>query len=293
MRCLRCLMSLAMALAWAGPAAGVSTGSPEEAREAFAQGREFIAQGEIDEALAAFKKAARSERGNEEYAQWYALLRQVVQLRKKLPSERDGEKWLSGAAALHAFYHENGLFAESLPLDRERLGRAPSPESAVMLAKTQLALQMNSETANMLESLVPDSQTPHTRVLHALALARMGQLDRAKAMVSDAEQGDFEAPDYFLDLARAQVELGQPQDALRAVRRSIELTPLSRLEDHKALLNSSADFASLAGTTAFAEVMKTSSTVKESPCSGGSGCGKCPKRAKCTVAHPAPKAETP
>ncbi|MHC5108338.1 MAG: tetratricopeptide repeat protein [Planctomycetota bacterium] len=290
---MRCLTSVFVIAIWALPLAGVSAESPEKAQEAFAEGQALLAEGEFDGALRAFKRAARGQRSNEEYAQQYALVRQIVELRKQLPKEQDAERWLSGAAALQAFYHENKLFGESLPLDRQRFHRAPSTKSAVMLAKTQLALQMNPEAANLLAGLKSELQSPHAKVLHALALIRMDRIDPARALVRAGKQTDTVEPGYFVDLARVQVALGEQQVALGTLKRSIELTPPSRLEQHKVRLRSSPDFADLVGTAAFDEVLKTSSTIKESPCSGGSGCGKCPKRSKCAGKNTHHKSDKP
>lgn len=283
---------LALVIGLVVPAARLRAVGPEEARRVFIEGQARLAQGEFDAALDAFKSAARKERSNEEYDRQYKLLRQVLQLRKSLPKEKDPEKWLTGASALHAYYHDHGLFGQSLPLDEERFRRQATAESAVLLAQTQFALESHSEVVERLAALPPEVQSPHTRVLHALALSRLGRLEEARSLLAD--RGSFDGlsdPECFLDLGRVLATTGDPKDALSALKRSLELTPPSRLEAHKARLAKCPEFAAVADTAEFGEVLATPSTIKESPCSGGAGCSKCPKRAKCGSAAATPDPE--
>lgn len=266
----------------------VAAGSPEKAQQAFSEGQALLANADFDGALKAFKKASKADSANAEYGQQYAMLRQIVSLRKQLPKEKNKEKWLESAAALHTYYHEQGLFVQSLPVDQERLRRTASGEAALLLLQTQLALGMNSEAIEVIVGLPTDEQSAHVRTLHGLALAREGRMEEARSMVANASTLDASAgPRCFFDLAGLCALVGDSQGALRALKRSIELTPPSQIDAFKSRIGRSPDMASLVPTSEFAEVMKTSSTVQESPCSGGSGCSKCPQRAKCGSTKPA------
>jgi len=254
----------------------------EDAAKAFTMGQALLAKADFDGALEAFKSAARTEAENQEYAQQYAMLRQVARMRRDCPKERDGEKWAKMAGALRTFYHDYDLFSEALPLDTELHRRNPSPESAVLLAETQLALGMDSRTVELLAGLSPKQTSPRTEVLHGLALARMGQVDEAKKLIRKLRRvKDEEGPRYFYDLARVRALTGDSAGAFEALTRSFELTPPSQLDAFKAEVKEGADFSTLLASADFGEVMKTSSKVQESGCSKGAGCGKCPKRAGC------------
>jgi len=268
--------------------APANAGPADMGARAFEQGRMRLAQGDFDGALTAFKAAAKGDRKNPEYMQQYAVLRQVVRMRESLPSVRDNDRWLEDAAALCSFYHEHGLYAESLPLDEERYGRVPSAESAVLLARTQLALDANGPAAAFLGGLPDELRPAEVRVLHGLALARVGKLDEAKpaADVAVATDGDADPMTHF-ELARLRALVSRSNDAFTALTRAIELTPPSRLDGFKDRIRKCPDLAGLRETPRFAEVLKTASKVKESPCSGGSGCGKCPKRGDCDSAKSA------
>ena len=144
----------------AAPAVATPT---EDAAKAVATGQALLAKADFDGALKAFKSAARTDRENQEYAQQYAMLRQVARMRRDCPKERDAEKWTKMAAALRTFYHDHDLFSEALPLDTELHRRQPSAESAVLLAETQLALGMDSQTVELLGGLNAKQTSPRTK----------------------------------------------------------------------------------------------------------------------------------
>ena len=72
----------------------------EDPAAAFAAGKALLAKADFDGALEAFRTAAKTNTKNQEYAQQYAMLRQVIRLRKDCLKERDAERRLKMAAAL-------------------------------------------------------------------------------------------------------------------------------------------------------------------------------------------------
>ncbi len=265
----------------------VDAGSAEQAAEIFASGKAMLAKADFEGALRAFKAAAQENSSEQEYAQQYAMLRQVIKMRGDCAKERDPEQWLRTSAALRTFYHDNHLYAESLPLDKERHRLQPSAESAVLLAETQLALGQNSEAVELLGGLKEVQTSARTGLLRRLALARMGRIEEAKSPAAQPQQvPDDAGPEYFYDLARLQALTGDSKGALAALTQSFERTAPSKLEAFRVEVIECKDLSSVASTADFAQVLKTPSKVKESDCSKGAGCGKCPKKAKCGAAGP-------
>ena len=253
----------------------------DEAARAFAAGQALLAKVDFDGALEAFKAAAQADTKSQEYAQQFAMLRQVIRMRRDCPKERDAEQWLKMAGALRTFYHDHHLYLEALPLDKECHRRSPSTESAVLLAETQLALGLHSQNVDLLSGLTRKQVSPRTKVLHGLALAHLGQIDKAKKLTKRLRVSDDVVPRYFYDLARLRAVVGKPKGAINALTRSFELTPPSRLDTFKTEVKACEDFRGILDRTDFANALATPSKVKESGCSQGSGCGKCPSRAKC------------
>ena len=82
---------LAATPAFAGPA--------EKAAEVFSAGKALLAKSDFDGALEAFEKAARADARNVEYRRHYAILRQVISMRRQLAKEKDHDRWVAMAAA--------------------------------------------------------------------------------------------------------------------------------------------------------------------------------------------------
>jgi hypothetical protein len=252
----------------------------EEAAKAFAKGRTMLAGADFDGALEAFKIAATTDKANQEYRQQFAMLRRVMQMRSRIEGEQNPEHWESMARALRNYYHEHAIFSEALPLDTKRQSERPCTDSAVMLAETQLALGMDAEVIETLGSLGKAEATPQAKVLMGIAYAHRGYPGDAKHAAGHLGLPADAAPDVCFQFARLHALIGDNGQALAALRQSFERTPPSRLDDARADAESCADFASLAGSPEFAEALATPSTIQESGCSGGAGCGSCPKRAK-------------
>ena len=123
-------------------------------------------------------QAARADRENRQYVAQYSLVRQVVELRKRLDAEQDPEQWENMARALRSFYLREGIYREALALDQKVHARLATAATARMLAETQLALDMNGEAAETLASLEPEKATPSTQGLLVVALARQGKTGR-------------------------------------------------------------------------------------------------------------------
>lgn len=253
----------------------------EDAARAFADGKALLNAVKFDEALQAFGTAAKADASNQEYRQAYALLRQVIRMREEIGKTQDPGQWMSMARALRAFYHDHRIYSESLPLDRRIHEEHLAPDSAAMLAETLLALGKNAEAAEMLGNVDKKETTLRTNVLLGLSLARQGRIDEAKAVARKANVKDDAGPRVFYELACLRALTGDPKASLEALTRSLELTPTGRLDALKVEAKECKDFSAFASTADFTDVLKTQSKVKESKCSKGPGCGKCPKRAKC------------
>ncbi|HUU85369.1 MAG TPA: hypothetical protein VM243_17865 [Phycisphaerae bacterium] len=284
--------SIGLAVACVAVLAGpVLAGSNEEAGRFFAQGQSLLAQGDFDGALAAYANAAKANSENEEYRQQYALLCRITKMRESIARQDVPAKWEKAALALRSFYYANEIYTEALSLDQETHLRLKNAESATMLAETELALGMNAEAAELLGGLEEGTATRQSRMFEGIALSRLGKVDEARKIADQLVPSDEFGPGLYFDFARLRALLGDTAPALRSLTRTFELTPPSRLEAFKTYAKACPDLAGLVGTADFAKVLETQSTVKESSCSGGTSCGKCPNKAKCSHASGKPPTE--
>jgi hypothetical protein len=125
----------------------------ETAAESFANGEKLLTKGDFQGALTAYAAALRADQANQDYAQHYAMLRRILQLRKSLGEEKDLERWENTARALHAFYVEEKLYPELLALGQQAHRKLNNQWSAVALAETQLSMDRNQEAAATLTEL--------------------------------------------------------------------------------------------------------------------------------------------
>ncbi|MCP4590686.1 MAG: tetratricopeptide repeat protein [bacterium] len=261
----------------------VRAGESEGAAGTYAQGVEQLTQGDFDTALKLFSQAARADSENREYSQQYAMVRRVVKMRKSIASEKNPEKWRAKAQALRAFYFEQSIYKEALALDGEDHARTNSGDSASRLAETQLMLGMNAEAAALLSGLSEDESTLAARLLLGIALARNGDIASSRTTAAQCTLPPDAGPGMLFDLARLRALLGDTAEALDLLTRCFEATPPSRLAAFKDYSKESKDLGALVASAGFAKVLKTESKVKESSCSSGTGCGKCPSRGGCST----------
>ena len=257
----------------------------EDPETIFAQGRILLQQGDFDGALQAFTHAARTSPKHEMHRQQAALLQRVIKIRERFDQIEDSEQWLQTSRALHTYYHDNKIYTEALNLDQQVHERLNNAESAAKLARTQLALKLNADVVQLISDLDDNQVTPETTTLYGIALARQGRTDEAKALANEIELSKESAAELAFDFARLQALIDNEKDALKWLASSFKSTLPSRLEAVKIAAQESPDFSALAGSDAFAAVLKTESQVKESGCSSGKSCGKCPSRSKCSSAN--------
>ncbi len=278
-------------LVWLGVACAIFSSSaalagPAEAAQKFSQGQELLAKADFTAALKAYNAASKADGANDVYRQATAVLKRVIKLRKGL-DKVTGPEWVLDADALLAFYLDNKVFSEALPLARGLHAKLDTPESAVLLARTELALDLNANAAKHLEAIEASDRTPEVRVLLGLALARQGTLADAKAAIADLTPPEGASGTLLFELACVQARVGQTAPALATLTRSLEQTPPSQLAAAQARTKACEDLATLKTEADFAKVLATESKVAESKCSTGTDCGKCPSHKKCAAGQKA------
>jgi tetratricopeptide (TPR) repeat protein len=266
------------------PARGEEDG---DAASQFAKGQALLAKEDFDGALTAYAAATKADPKNQEYRQEHALLRRIIKLRGDIEMETDAAKFERDALALRAFYYDHELYRLALRLDHKVHAKLATADSAARLAETQLQLDNNADAAALLSRLDESQATGRTRILLGIALARQGRTDQAKLLAAKCANLDDLGPGLLFDLARLRALIGDQDKALALLIRCFELTPPSRLEAFRNYARQCKDLGTLIASAArFDEVMRTQSKIKESSCSSGADCGKCPAKAACGSKSP-------
>jgi len=270
---------LSIAVATVAPFA-VLAGGTSSAAEFFARGQSLLRSGDFAGALADFAAAARSEPDNETFRQEHALLRRIVDLRESMATLDDGKKWQAAALALRSYYVDHALLEEVLLIDQQAHARLANAESAARLADTQIKLGRDDDAVRTLSGLTAKDQTLQTRVLLGIAFAHTGRIVEARSLADGVPVADA-GPGLLYDLARLHALLKNHTVAIGLLTRCFESTRPSRLAAFKDYAKSDKDLSGIAALPEFASALATASKVKESDCSSGTSCGKCPSRDKC------------
>jgi hypothetical protein len=253
----------------------------ETAAESFASGEKLLTKGDFQGALNAYAAALRADQANQEYAQHYAMLRRILQLRKSLGEEKDLERWENTARALHAFYVEEKLYRELLALGQQAHQRLNNQWSAVALAETQLSLDRNQEAVTTLAELGPNQTSPTAQALLGIACARSGQVDRAKQIAASLKLPPEADPPAIYAAARLSAAVGDSKEAVRRLTECMQSVLPSRQDGFRAHAKACPEFAALATSAEFAKAISAESKLPESKCSGGKSCAGCPMRGNC------------
>jgi len=244
----------------------------------------LLAGGEFDAALDTLKAAVAQAPQDQAWRDQFAILRQVVHMRRLMATESDPAKLDRMAQALRSFYYEHNLYSEAESLDRATHQRVGSHYTACQLAETLLELGRNAEAVEVLQAARVPADAPRGQVLLGIAAARNGSVDDARRIAETVLAGDEMSPDLLLFAARLHALTGDTPAALASLRRCFERTLPGRLERVKNRARACTDLEPLAAGPEFALVLETASKIKVSGCSGGTSCGKCPSRSKCASA---------
>ncbi|MFC1572604.1 hypothetical protein ACFL6M_03290 [Candidatus Eisenbacteria bacterium] len=272
------LASLALLL---GMAASSPNADGNDAASAAATAQKLLQAGDFQGAFRAYAEAVRTDAGNQEYRQRYAILRQVISLREQIDQERDPKRFDQFARALHSFYRSEGILGEALKISHELHAKQATPETATMLADLQLELGMNDDAAKILAGYNSGDNPEELHVLYGIALARQGKREQATTQLGRIKLPEGAAPGLCYHVARLQALTGNAEDAQNTLTRVFSATPPSEQEPLRTRAQNCPDFTSLAGSAGFAKALATPSQVKESSCSTGTSCGACPSASAC------------
>ena len=255
--------------------------STEKATELFQKGRALLAAGDFAGAAAAYEAAAAADPEELNYQVSAAVLKRVISLREALPRLDGTPKWAPAIKAIYAYCLENHAFTEALKQAAALHAKQADGESAAMVARVHLEQGEQQEAIAVLDAVSPEKRTNETWTLLGIALARSGDVEKARAAAQAVKPADAPDPALLFDGARLCSLLGDGDAAVKHLISAFENTPPSRLEVVRTQARECADLAALHALPVFESALATKSKVIESKCSSGASCDQCPSRATC------------
>lgn len=255
------------------------------AETAYAAGQAALVKADFDSALKSFIQAAKLDPNAPEFTREAVLLRRIVDLRGQLGRIKDDARWQKAAESLYAYYSDRGCTPAATEMAAALNKRVPSAASANRYARTLLDTGEAQQARAVLEAIPDDQADLHSRVLHALALTRLDEREAAEKALQRIAIPMEVTRELNYDAARLNATLGHWDSAERLLRKFFQATPPSRLVAARAQTKACVDFASVAETEGFHNVLRTASKCSESSCSSGGSCGQCPSRSSCSGAQ--------
>ncbi len=272
-------------LALIGQCVAATSGGAEVS---FAKGQTQLQNGQLKEALRSFAQAAREDGTNQGYRQYYATVRQIIRMQDSLDKEKNPQKWEYNARALRAFYQGHLMFKESLLVDTKFHEMKKDAATATLLAETQLELNLIKEALQLMDGLAKEKVTPDLQLLRVIALTQGGQKEQATTVLDKVKLPTpaERHPNTSYRLAWAQMGVGRKDAAMDSLKVTFERTSPGVLGIAKNRVLNNREFKKLIGESGndpqFVAVLKTSSKIKESECSGGASCATCRNAASCS-----------
>ena len=198
--------------------------------EAFKRGKTRLSEGDLRGALEEYADAARAAPDNSSYLREFMLVRNAVLLKHNLARVENQQQWPQMVNWLRAFYAGNGLLQQALDLDKQIHAKKDTSFTAMQLAETQLALDLNADAEAVLSALGKEESTTASRALLAIALVRQGKSSEARTIAEATAASDKDGPITLYDLARMQAALGNADLAIVLLTDSFEATLPSRLD---------------------------------------------------------------
>lgn len=260
----------------------VSVAAAGDAEKAFERGQQLVAAGQLRAAAEAVRDAVMRDLNNQTYRQHFMATRQALKYQMIIDAGQTSAHWDEAADGLSLYYRSRGHHEQALPIDQAIYEKRESADAGIQLAETLLALEQSERAAEVLEEVASRQATPASRALLCVALARQGDAPSAQRMAATLHAASNADPYTLYLVARAQAAVGEDAQAMETLTRCYESVPPSRLGALKSHTKSSPEFGQLVSSDAFSRVLETESKVPESKCSGGSSCGSCPMRGKCS-----------
>ena len=247
----------------------------EQAEAAFERATTQLRAGDLDAALDGFTAAAKADPANDLYRKRVVLLHRIGQIRAQLPRlAEDDVRWEASAQGLRTFYLQYGVYGEAADLDERRFARTATPAVRVDLAESCLEAGRDGRVVELLGALEEKHATRRSDLFLGVALARTGELERARGLAARVATGADGDPALVLEAACLNALLGNLDRAVTQVRFVYESVPAASHPSLQEYVASRTDLDALR-VPKYEAVFATKSKVQAAGCEGCPSAGSC------------------
>jgi tetratricopeptide (TPR) repeat protein len=227
----------------------------------YQRGLQLIQSGQLDESVLFFQKAIRIEPDNLELQKEFNNLRQIIKIRRELPTEKNAVQWSIRAERLRRFYIEYRVVSEHLKLVLEVHRRAETLAHAIDVIDAFLMAEQYQAALDFLLSQKQPDQILPLQVEKARIYYKAGEKDHARKIVRSIPSDQLNSSETLFRLARVQSLTLQHASAVKTLKRCFELTPSLILPSIKKDAEKCPEFVSILNSAEFLEVMGTHSLI--------------------------------
>jgi tetratricopeptide (TPR) repeat protein len=250
----------------------------------------ILEQGDYNKALKLFATAAREQTDQPYYKEQYAILRRVIKMKRAMQaeqmqkelSEAELKKWNSYYSAVRAYYYDQGLYSESIELDKTASEKLGTDQSIINYLET-LAVLDKVQQAEQFISTSSESVKDKTEfvILESLFKQRAGNAVNIQELDIKASKAAKDAPRAFVYLACIYQLQDNQNKALQSIVKALENTPPTQITMTRKLITNMKEFNEILKTDKYQRAMETESKIYQSGCTGGSSCNSCSLRETC------------
>jgi tetratricopeptide (TPR) repeat protein len=232
-----------------------------EERADYQHGLQLIQSGQLEESILFFQKAIRIEPDNIELQKEFNHLRQIIKLRRELPTEKNIIQWSIGAERLRRYYIKYHVISDHLDLVLEIHRRIGTISHAIDVIDAFLLAEQYQEALDFVLSQKQPEQIFPLQIEKARIYYEAGEKEHARKIIRSIPLEKLNSPESLFRLARVQAMTLQYASAVKSLKRCFELTPPNILPLIKKEAEKCSEFESILSSSEFTEAMATRSLI--------------------------------
>jgi len=252
----------------------------KQALDTFLAGLELIRKDQWPDALKQYEAAAAIEtRFKAVYAKQAQLLKEQIQARTLLDKDQLTPEDVKTIRAIRGYCTLRNAPVPALHIAEKLHRRAPSNQSAELLAETQLLSAENQRAYDLLKTIKADDRSARGKLTMGIAAARLDKKREASEIASEFSL-DTISPNLKYKYAALLAATGNTRESIAAIKSILDTACPFSSKRLRSQIAKSPDFAPLHSLPEFQAILQPSVPAAKTS-STKSSCANCPYRDKC------------